>query len=103
TVGDPRVDVGWFLTNADPETYRRETRYTGRLPSARDLSEAYAEALGREVADVEWFRALASFKSTATWSLIVKHNRRRAEPHAEIEQMTTILPHLLERARVLLT
>jgi aminoglycoside phosphotransferase (APT) family kinase protein len=103
TVGDPRVDVGWFLTNADPETYRRETRYVGLLPSARDLSEVYAEALGRGMVDQEWFRALASFKSTATWSLIVKHNRRRAEPDGDVEQMATILPHLLERARVLLT
>jgi aminoglycoside phosphotransferase (APT) family kinase protein len=103
TVGDPRVDVGWFLTNADPETYRRQTRYVGLLPSARDLSEIYTEALGRDVNDVEWFRALASFKSTATWSLIVKHNRRRAEPDPEVEQMATVLPHLLERARVLLT
>ena len=23
SVGDPRVDVGWFLLNADPATYRR--------------------------------------------------------------------------------
>jgi aminoglycoside phosphotransferase (APT) family kinase protein len=23
TIGDPRVDVGWFLVNADPDTYRR--------------------------------------------------------------------------------
>ncbi len=103
TLGDPRVDVGWFLTNADPETYRRETRYRGLLPSPRDLSEVYAEALGRDLIDVEWFRALASFKSTATWSLILKHNRRRAEPDPEVEQMATILPHLLERARALLT
>ena len=103
TVGDPRVDVGWFLTNADPETYRRQTRYAGHLPSARDLSEIYAEALGRAVNDLDWFRALACFKSTATWSLIVKHNRRRAEPDPEVEQMATVLPHLLERARVLLT
>jgi aminoglycoside phosphotransferase (APT) family kinase protein len=102
TVGDPRVDVGWFLTNADPETYRRQTRYVGLLPSARDLSEVYTEALGRDVNDVEWFRALAGFKSTATWSLIVKHNRRSAEPDPEVEQMATVLPHLLERARVLL-
>ncbi len=43
-------------------------------------------------ADVEWFQALACFKSTATWSLIVKHNRRRAEPDPEVEAMAAILP-----------
>ena len=31
----PRVDVGWFLANADPETYQRPTRYAGRLPRPR--------------------------------------------------------------------
>ena len=49
-------------------------------------------------ADVEWFRALACFKSAATWSLIVKHNRRRAEPDADVESMAAVLPRLLERA-----
>jgi len=31
--GDPRVDLGWFLLNADPDTYRRSTRYVGALPT----------------------------------------------------------------------
>ena len=29
TVGDPRIDLGWFLANADPATYQRPTRYAG--------------------------------------------------------------------------
>jgi aminoglycoside phosphotransferase (APT) family kinase protein len=99
TVGDPRVDLGWFLVNADPATYRRPTRYVGALPSPAELLEGYASALGREVTDVAWFRALACFKSTATWSMIVKHNRRRATPDAEVEAMVDVLPHLLDRAR----
>lgn len=102
SVGDPRVDVGWFLVNADPATYERGTRYTTALPSPTDLAELYADALGRDVPDLEWFRALACFKSSATWSLIVKHNRRRADPDAAIEGQTAVLPHLLDRARELL-
>ena len=101
-VGDPRVDVGWFLVNADPETYGRDTRYAGALPSPAALLDVYA-ALGRPVADMRWFEALACFKSTATWSLIVKHNRRRPEPDPEIEEIATTLPRLLERARDLVT
>jgi aminoglycoside phosphotransferase (APT) family kinase protein len=97
-VGDPRVDVGWFLVNADPETYGRGTRYAGALPSPAELLDVYA-ALGRPVADMRWFEALACFKSTATWSLIVKHNRRRPEPDPDIEAIATTLPRLLERAR----
>jgi aminoglycoside phosphotransferase (APT) family kinase protein len=90
SIGDPRVDTGWFLVNADPATYRRATRYADSLPSPADL------AVGREL---DWFQALACFKSTATWSLIVKHNRRRATPDTAIEEMVGVLPHLLGRAQ----
>ena len=98
SVGDPRVDVGWFLLNADPETYERSTRYTGLIPSLPELTAEYAAALGAPVTDLAWFRALASFKSAATWSLIVKHNRRRGTPDADLESMVRDLPRLLARA-----
>jgi len=102
SVGDPRVDVGWFLANADPGTYRRATRYVDSLPTPAEIAETYVGALGHEVPDLAWFQALACFKSTATWSLIVKHNRRRAAPDPAMEEMATALPHLLERAQELL-
>jgi aminoglycoside phosphotransferase (APT) family kinase protein len=103
TVGDPRVDTGWFLANADPATYQRPTRYAGALPPPAELLEIYAAALGRPVPDVAWFQALACFKSTATWSLIVKHNRRRDEPDPDVEAMAAVLPDLLARASELLS
>ena len=102
TVGDPRVDVGWFLVNADPATYRRATRYQDALPSPEQLAADYARATGGEVADLGWFQALACFKSTATWSLIVKHNRRRDVPDRDVEAIALVLPDLLARARALL-
>jgi aminoglycoside phosphotransferase (APT) family kinase protein len=103
SVGDPRIDVGWFLANADPATYQRPTRYAGAVPSRGELLEVYAAAFGRDVADMGWFQALACFKSTATWSLIVKHNRRRDEPAPDVEAMAAVLPHLLARANDLVT
>jgi len=102
SVGDPRVDLGWFLVNADPETYRRPTRYAGALPPPDELARTYASALGRPVPDQATFAALACFKSTATWSLIVKHNRRRTAPDPDLEALAPTLPHLLDRARQLL-
>jgi aminoglycoside phosphotransferase (APT) family kinase protein len=102
SVSDPRVDVGWFLANADPSTYRRATRYVGSLPAPRELTEIYADELENDVPDLDWFLALACFKSTATWCAIVKHNRRRAAPVHAIEEMTPALPRLLERAERLL-
>jgi aminoglycoside phosphotransferase (APT) family kinase protein len=97
SLGDPRIDVGWFLVNADPETYARPTRYAGMTPSLEELAAEYADSLGAPVPELTWFRALASFKSAATWSLIVKHNRLRAEPDVELESMVRDLPRLLAR------
>jgi aminoglycoside phosphotransferase (APT) family kinase protein len=97
TIGDPRVDLGWFLVNADPDTYGRPTRYVGTLPPPAELATIYGE-----VPHLGWFEALACFKSTATWALIVKHNRRRADPDPDLEAMAPVLPHLLDRAGALL-
>jgi aminoglycoside phosphotransferase (APT) family kinase protein len=102
SVGDPRVDAGWFLLNADPGTYRRPTPYVSVMPPPPELASVYATAAGRLVPDLDWFQALASFKSAATWSLIVKHNRRRSSPDEGTEAMTSVLPHLLDLARKLL-
>jgi aminoglycoside phosphotransferase (APT) family kinase protein len=98
SLGDPRVDLGWFLLNADPATYRRPTRYVGTTPSVGELRSVYEDAAGREVEHVSWFVALASFKSAATWSLIVKHNRRRQAPDHAVEAMVPTLPQLLSRS-----
>ena len=100
SVGDPRVDLGWFLLNADPDTYRRPTPYVGTTPALTELTSTYAAEQGSDAPEgLDWFVALAAFKSTATWALIVKHNRRRPEPDAEIEAMAEVLPRLLARAR----
>jgi aminoglycoside phosphotransferase (APT) family kinase protein len=103
SIGDPRVDLGWFLVNADPETYHRPTPFVGSTPPPARLADVYAGALGREVPDLNWFQALACFKSAATWSLIVKHNRRRSSPAPDIEGMAAALPSLLARAEHLLS
>jgi aminoglycoside phosphotransferase (APT) family kinase protein len=99
SIGDPRIDAGWFLINCDPDTYQRLPAPAGVAPSTAELVEIYQDELGREVADLAWFTALACFKSAATWSLIVKHNRRRHAPRAELEAMVPTLPRLLARAR----
>jgi len=102
SLGDPRVDAGWFLINCDPRTYLRPTRYTEATPPVDELAAIYQQAMGSEVPELDWFCALACFKSAATWSLIVKHNRRRSTPNPELEAMASTLPHLLSRAGKLL-
>ena len=46
SVGDPRVDLGWFLVNADPATYRRPTPNSGSTPPPAELAEVYADVFG---------------------------------------------------------
>jgi aminoglycoside phosphotransferase (APT) family kinase protein len=99
SVGDPRIDAGWFLINSDRETYQRVPASSGVAPGTAELARIYQQELGREVSDLPWFTALACFKSAATWSLIVKHNRRRRSPRTELEAMVPNLPGLLARAR----
>jgi aminoglycoside phosphotransferase (APT) family kinase protein len=102
SVGDPRIDVGWFLVNADPDTYRRSTPYVNLVPPVDELAAFYTDAVGVPMPDLTWFMALACFKSAATWSLIVKHNRRSPSPRTDLEAMAPVLPHLLKRAAALL-
>ncbi len=102
SIGDPRIDAGWFLINCDPQTYRRPTRYATAVPPLDELAATYRQAMRSEVPELDWFCALACFKSTATWSLIVKHNRRRSAPDSGLEAMTQVLPRLLRRAAELL-
>lgn len=99
SIGDPRTDAGWFLINSDPQTYQRVPDAAGMAPPVAELAEIYQHELGREVVDLPWFSALACFKSAATWSLIVKHNRRRTAPRPEWEAMAPTLPRLLRRAQ----
>jgi aminoglycoside phosphotransferase (APT) family kinase protein len=102
SIGDPRIDAGWFLINADPDTYQRVPGSADMAPPTTELAQIYQRELGSEVDDLAWFTALACFKSTATWALIVKHNRRRRSPRAELEAMVPTLPRLLARARSML-
>lgn len=102
SIGDPRIDVGWFLINCDPDTYQRAAALEGLAPPTAELVELYQHELGCEVTDLGWFTALACYKSVATWSLIVKHNRRKVSPRAELEAMAATLPRLLARAESML-
>jgi aminoglycoside phosphotransferase (APT) family kinase protein len=102
SIGDPRVDAGWFLINCDPDTYRRPTRYSGAAPPLDELAAIYCAAMVTGVPRLDWFCALACFKSTAAWSLIVKHNRRRSAPNPDPASMAPVLPQLLVRAGELL-
>jgi aminoglycoside phosphotransferase (APT) family kinase protein len=72
SVGDPRVELGWFLVFADGTNFPGVGREVPGLPSAEELVAAYA-ADGRPVDDLAWFDSLGRYKMAA----IMGHNLRR--------------------------
>jgi aminoglycoside phosphotransferase (APT) family kinase protein len=72
SVGDPRVELGWFLVFADGSNFPGVGREVEGLPAPHELVEAYA-ADGRPVDDLTWFDALGRYKMAA----IMGHNLRR--------------------------
>ncbi|HEY3015442.1 MAG TPA: phosphotransferase family protein [Nocardioides sp.] len=72
SVGDPRVELGWFLVFADGSNFPGVGRQVDGLPGREELVELYA-ADGRPVEDLGWFDALGRYKMAA----IMGHNLRR--------------------------
>ena len=72
SVGDPRVELGWFLVFADGSNFPGVGREVPGLPTAAQLVDAYA-ADGRPVEELAWFEALGRYKMAA----IMGHNLRR--------------------------
>ena len=72
SLGDPRVELGWFLVFADGSNFPGVGREVEGLPTAEELVARYA-ADGRPVEDRSWFDALGRYKMAA----IMGHNLRR--------------------------
>ncbi|WP_033324771.1 phosphotransferase family protein [Streptomyces yerevanensis] len=72
SVGDPRIDLGWFLLFADHRNFPQLGRAVPGLPSEAELLGAYLD--GRPALPaMDWFRALGRMKMAA----IMGHNLRR--------------------------
>jgi aminoglycoside phosphotransferase (APT) family kinase protein len=101
SVGDPRVDLGWYLTFCDPADFPGIGFPQRRLPSAGELLAAYERDAHCEVPDVSWFLALGAFKM----GVIMAHNLERHRSGRHIDPFQERLPptidHLLQRALVL--
>ncbi|MEB8340204.1 phosphotransferase family protein [Streptomyces endophyticus] len=72
SVGDPRIDLGWFLLFADHHNFPQLGREVPGLPTEAELLDAYRDG-GPELPAMNWFRALGRMKMAA----IMGHNLRR--------------------------
>jgi aminoglycoside phosphotransferase (APT) family kinase protein len=92
SVGDPRVELGWFLVFADGSNFPGVGREVEGLPAPHELVEAYA-ADGRPVDDLAWFDALGRYKMAA----IMGHNLRRHREGRHHDPDQEKLPATIER------
>jgi aminoglycoside phosphotransferase (APT) family kinase protein len=93
SVGDPRVDLGWFLLTLDSSLHPAAVRSAGGIPSRPEILGEY----GGPVEAMDWFLALALYKFTATTGLIGKHALRRGEDTGWGARMIPRLPLALRR------
>jgi aminoglycoside phosphotransferase (APT) family kinase protein len=92
SVGDPRVELGWFLVFADGSNFPGVGREVEGLPTAHELVEAYAGD-GRPVDALAWFDALGRYKMAA----IMGHNLRRHLEGRHHDPDQERLPDTIER------
>ncbi|MBY6412179.1 phosphotransferase family protein [Rhodococcus sp. BP-252] len=92
SVGDPRVELGWFLLFADGTNFPGVGREVPGLPSPDDLISAYT-GHGRQLPDMTWFDALGRLKMAA----IMGHNLRRHREGRHIDPDQEKLPATIDR------
>lgn len=108
SVGDPRTDIGWLLMHTDPAHYFRRERgrrdlQAGRgMPRASVLLDAYQSVRPGEVSDLEWFLAYCHYKTASTIAVLVKRNRRLAEPDPAIAVGAESLAAVVGRGHAIL-
>lgn len=81
SIGDPRLDLAWFLLMADRDHPGVVSPDAG-MPSSDELLAAYEGFTDVAVDDLAWFAALARYKQAATTALIVKNARKRGQGDA---------------------
>lgn len=81
TIGDPLFDVGYFISSVpEPNTPYTPTEQFGTAmleegyPTRAELVKRYAERTGRDLANLDWYAALALWKL----AVLYEYGRRRA-------------------------
>ena len=104
TCSDPRVDLAWFLFFADqPDHPIAAEIVPSGMPAIAELLREYERLSGRHVEHLDWFHALTRYKEAGATALIVKHMRRRPDPHPSIEHMAAVCPQLIREATTIVT
>ncbi|MTD17264.1 phosphotransferase [Nakamurella sp. YIM 132087] len=86
-VGDPRIDLAWFLLFCEPDNFPGVGHAAAGVPSEAQMIDVYSEN-GPPVEDLDWFRALARLKMAA----IMGHNVKRHREGTHVDPVQETLP-----------
>jgi aminoglycoside phosphotransferase (APT) family kinase protein len=100
-IGPHLLDIGWYLTFADPDSWHEEWGPVNPAPLA-ELQEIYEDGMGRSYPDLDWYRALAAYRMGAIACLNVKLHRRGHRRDPVWEKYALATPRLFAHARRLL-
>lgn len=99
-VGDPRIDLAWWLMSTHPSKQPHALRVAEGMPPDDELIAAYEHAAGTSVTGLGWFDALSRFKAGAMCALIMKYDRLRESHDPVVAAWADDLPvRFVELAR----
>jgi streptomycin 6-kinase len=101
SVGDPRVDLGWFLLFCDPANFPGVGAQCSMPPAGR-LLDVYTESGGTEPAEIVWFDALARYKMAAIMGNNLARHRSGRYHDPFQERLEPTIRHLISTAAQLL-
>ena len=96
SIGSQGLDVGWLLMMSDGEAWDPSWRPVAPV-SRDDLIDAYREAGGPALFDIEWYQALAHYRLGAIACLNVKLHRTGKRPDSLWERFAPSISTLFAR------
>jgi aminoglycoside phosphotransferase (APT) family kinase protein len=96
SIGSQGLDLGWLLMMSDGEAWDPGWRPVAPL-SRDDLVDAYCEAGGPALRNIDWYQALAHFRGGAIACLNVKLHRSGKRKDDLWERFATSVPTLFAR------
>ena len=96
SVGDPRIDLGWFRLFCDEANFPGSSFPAPGLPSPAELMVAYSQGGGAQFDALEWFDALASYKMAAIMGYNLRRHREGRHHDPYQETLVPTIRHLVD-------
>jgi aminoglycoside phosphotransferase (APT) family kinase protein len=103
-IGAGALDVGWVCMMYDPESWGPQRHHwSAWSPTPGFLAKAYGASGGVPLDHLDWFRAFAGYRLACITALNHRLHRTGKRPDPAWEILGDALPHMLARARSLLS